>query len=403
MISLRRRRQSARQTSPIQLAPIQLAPIQIAMCLLLAGLSSQATFAQGGPPPAPTVTVASPLAKRISTWDEYSGRFEAVESVEIRARVSGFIDKIQFKDGQIVKAGDPLYIIDPRPFQIALDVAKADVERTKAQVQLGENEVERARPLLKSATVTERDFDQRVANLNVARAQQQSALASVKNAELNLEWTQVNAPISGRISDSKVDTGNLVTGGPSGSTLLASIVSLAPIHFVFDVAESDFLRYSRMNLSGERASSRDVSNPVKVKLADEADFVHEGRMDFVDNQLDARSGTMRGRAVLPNKDQLLQPGLFGRLKLFGGDIDALLLPDAAIVSDQMRKIVFLAGDGDVIVPKPITLGPLYEGLRVIKSGLSATDKVVIDGIANPMVRPGAKVTPKAGEIKTETN
>ncbi len=376
---------------------------RIALAVVALAVSFQDSRAQGGPPPAPPVTIANPLAKKITTWDEYSGRFEAVESVEIRSRVSGFIDKVQFKDGQIVKAGDPLYVIDPRPFQIAVEVSKAEVERTKANVELGENEVERARPLLKSATVTERDFDQRVANLNVARAQKQSAEANLKNAQLNLEWTQVTAPVSGRISDSKVDIGNLVTGGPSGSTLLTSIVSLAPIHFVFDVSESDFLRYARMNLSGERASSRDVSNPVKVKLGDETDFVHEGRMDFVDNQLDARSGTMRGRAVFANKDQLLQPGLFGRLQLFGGEIDALLLPDAAIVSDQMRKIVFIAGDGDVIVAKPVTLGPLYEGLRVIKSGITANDKVVVDGIANPMVRPGAKVMPKAGEVKTETN
>lgn len=360
------------------------------------------SYAQTVAPPPPPVTVASPLAKHISTWDEYSGRFEAIESVEVRARVSGFIDKIQFKDGQMVKAGDPLYIIDPRPFEIAVDVSKAEVERSKAQVELTENDVERGRPLVKSATLTGREFDQRIANLNIARAQSQSALANLKNAELNLEWTKVTAPISGRISDTKIDVGNLVTGGPSGSTLLTSIVALQPIHFVFDVAESDFLRYSRLNMSGERKSSRDVGNPVKVKLADESDYVHEGTMDFVDNQLNARSGTMRGRAVFPNKDQLLQPGLFGRIELFGGDIDAMLLPDAAVVSDQMRKIVYVLGEGDTIVAKPVVLGPLYEGLRVIKSGLTANDKVVIDGIANPMVRPGAHVTTKAGEIKFDT-
>ncbi|MEQ1577118.1 MAG: efflux RND transporter periplasmic adaptor subunit [Hyphomicrobium sp.] len=377
--------------------------VRSVISLTALALASGAGIAQSGPAPAPTVTVANPLNKRIATWDEYSGRFEAIESVEIRARVSGFIDKVQFKDGQIVKAGDPLYIIDPRPFQMASDIAKAEVARSKAQVELAENEVERARPLLKSSTVTERDFDQRVANLNVSRAQLQSAQASLKVAELNHAWTQVTAPVSGRISDSKVDVGNLVTGGPSGATLLTTIVSLAPIHFVFDVSESDYLRYARMNTSGERVSSRDTSNPVKVKLADEADFVHEGNMDFVDNQLNARSGTMRGRAVLANKDQLLQPGLFGRVKLFGGEIDALLVPDAAIVSDQMRKIVFLVGDGDTIVSKPVTLGPLYEGLRVIKSGLTVADRVVVDGIANPMVRPGAKITPKPGEIKQVTN
>ena len=194
----------------------------------------------------------------------------------------------------------------------------------------------------------------------------------------------------------------IVTGGSSATTLLTSIVSLSPIHFVFDVSESDYLRYSRLNLSGERASSRDVGNPVKVKLADETGFVHEGRMDFVDNQLNARSGTMRGRAVLTNKDQLLQPGLFGRVQLFGGDVDALLVPDSAIVSDQMRKIVFTIGEGDTIVAKPVTLGPIFEGLRVIRTGIAKTDQLVVDGIANPMVRPGAKVTPEAGEIKVET-
>lgn len=373
----------------------------IVACLMVA-LAAPQCLAQSGPPPAPPVTVASPLAKRIATWDEYSGRFEAIESVEVRARVSGFIDKIQFKDGQMVKAGDPLYIIDPRPFEIAVDVSKAEVERSKAQVELTENDVERGRPLVKTATLTGREFDQRIANLNIARAQSQSALANLKNAELNLEWTKVTAPISGRISDTKIDVGNLVTGGPTGSTLLTSIVALQPVHFVFDVAESDFLRYSRLNMSGERKSSRDVGNPVKVKLADESDFVHEGTMDFVDNQLNARSGTMRGRAVFPNKDQLLQPGLFGRVKLFGGDIDAMLLPDAAIVSDQMHKIVYVVADGDTIAAKPVVLGPLFEGLRVIKSGLAATDKVVIDGIANPMVRPGAHITPKTGEIKFDT-
>ena len=205
----------------------QYAKIFVALTAVGPGLNL--AFAQSGPPPGPMVTVANSIAKHISTWDEYSGRFEAVESVEIRARVSGFIDKIQFKDGQIVKAGDPLYVIDPRPFEIAVEVSRAEVARATAQVDLGENEVDRAKPLLKSATVTERDYDQRVANLNVARASAQSAQANLKSAELNLEWTKVTAPVSGRISDSKVDVGNLVTGGASGTTLLTSIVSLSPI------------------------------------------------------------------------------------------------------------------------------------------------------------------------------
>ena len=269
--------------------------------LLVAG---DTAGAQAPPPP---VTVATPIEKRITTWDEYSGRFEAVESVEVRPRVSGFIEKILFKDGQIVQAGDPLFEIDRRPFEIAVDSAKAEIARADAQVALAGTEVERARPLIRSGAVTERDFDQRNANLSVTRAALQAAEASMKSAELNLEWTRVVAPISGRISDRKVDVGNLVIGGTSGATLLTTIVSLDPIHFVFDVSESDFLCYSRLNLSGERASSRDVSNPVRIRLADEKEFTHEGKMDFVDNQLNARSGTMRGRALATTRTSCCRP------------------------------------------------------------------------------------------------
>ncbi len=370
--------------------------------LMLALLTPDAFFnvllAQGGPPPAPPVTVAVPVTKRISTWDEYSGRFVAVASVEVRPRVSGFINQVHFRDGQIVKAGDQLFTIDPRPFLIAVESAQADIARTKAQVDLAENEVERARPLVKSGTVTERDFDQRRANLAVTRAQQLSAEASLKSAELNLEWTEVRAPISGRISDKKIDAGNLVTGGQQGATIMTSIVSLDPIHFEFDVSETDFLRYSRLFLSGDRPSSREVSNPVRIRLADEKVWTRQGRMNFVDNQLNPRSGTLRGRAIIDNKDQLLQPGLFARLQLFGGESDALLIPDAAVVSDQTRKIAFVVGTDNVVKAAPLELGPIYEGLRVVRGGLKPDDRVVIDGIANPAVRPGAKVTAQPGTI-----
>lgn len=371
-----------------------------ALVILASLLSVEPAVAQQpGPPPPPPVTVAPPMAKRIATWDEYSGRFEAIEAVEVRPRVSGFIEKIHFKDGQIVKAGDQLFTIDPREYRIAVESAEAEIARSDAQVDLAENEVERARPLVKTGAVTERDFDQRSANLNVQRAALQAAQASLKRAQLNLEWTAVTAPVSGRISDRKVDIGNLVTGGTGGTTLLTTIVSLDPIHFVFDASEADYLRYGRLSISGGRKSSRDTQNPVRVRLADEAEFKHTGHMDFVDNQLNARSGTIRGRAIFDNKDQLFVPGVFARMQLFGGDIDALLVPDGAVVSDQMRKIVFVVGDDNVVKAAPVTLGPLDEGLRVITKGLTKDDKVVIEGIANPMVRPGAKVTPKPGEIK----
>lgn len=362
--------------------------------------ASTAALAQQGPPPEPPVTVASPLAKRISTWDEYSGRFEAVETVEVRPRVSGFIEKIHFKDGQLVKAGDVLFTIDAREYRIAVESAEAEIARSDAQVDLAENEVERARPLVQTGAVTERDFDQRSANLNVQRAALQAAQASLKRAQLNLEWTSVTAPVSGRISDRKVDVGNLVSNGAAGvSTLLTTIVSLDPIHFVFDASEADYLRYGRLSLSGGRKSSRDAENPVRVRLADESEFQHTGHMDFVDNQFNARSGTMRGRAIFENKNQLFVPGVFARMQLFGGDIDALLIPDGAVVSDQMRKIVFVVGEDNVVKGVPVTLGPMDSGLRVVSKGLGKDDKVVIEGIANPMVRPGAKVSPKPGEIK----
>lgn len=358
---------------------------------------SSASFAQGGPPAMP-VTVSEPLARRVTQWDEYSGRFEAVATVEVRARVSGFIDKIDFRDGQIVKEGDPLFTIDRRPYEIAVESAEADVARNKAQVELAELQVGRGASLIASRTITEAEQDSRKSTLAVARAQLKSAEAALRNAQLNLEWTNVTAPIAGRISDRKVDAGNLIAGGQSGATLLATIVTLDPIRFVFDISEADHLRYSRLILSGALASSRDGANPVRIRLSDETDWKRTGKVDFVDNAMTARSGTIRVRALVDNKDQLLTPGIFGRLQLFGGEYDALLVPDSAIISDQARKIVFTVGDDGVVQAKPVTLGTIVDGLRVIRSGLAPTDKVVLDGLANPMVRPGAKVVPQKGEI-----
>ena len=344
------------------------------------------------------VTISPPMAKRVTQWDEFSGRFEAVASVEVRARVSGFIDKLHFRDGQLVNVGDLLFTIDKRPFEIAVQSAEAEVARNKAQVDIAELQVERGAALVKSRNIPDAEYDQRKANLAVARAQLQTAEAAVRNAELNLDWTDVRAPLAGRISDRKVDAGNLIQGGQQGATLLASIVTLDPIRFVFDVSESDYLRYTRLFLSGAMASSRDSVNPVRIRLADEEKWSREGTMDFLDNQMNPRSGTIRGRALIENKEQLLVPGLFGRIQLFGGEYDALLVPDAAIVSDQMRKIVFVVGADNVVAAAPVTLGQLVDGLRVVREGLKPTDQVVIDGLANPMVRPGAKVVPQPGRI-----
>ena len=366
----------------------------IALCMTVPALAQQ------GPPPKLPVTVAAPLEKRITQWDEYSGRFEAVASVEVKARVAGFIDKINFKDGQIVQPGDLLFTLDKRSFEIAVESAKADIAKAEAQVEQTGADVERAEPLIKNKTITEQTYDTRRANLAVAQASKQAAEAALKSAQLNLDWTDVRASIGGRVSDKKVDVGTLISGGGSAPspTLLTTIVSLDPIHFVFDVSESDYLRYSRLKASGERPSSRDISNPVRVRLADEPDFIHAGTMNFVDNQLSTRSGTLRGRAVLDNKDGLLTPGVFGRLQLFGGDTDALLIPDTAVISDQAKKIVFTVDKEDTIVATPITLGPIVDGLRVVRSGLDKSMRVVIEGIANPAVRPGAKVAAQVGAV-----
>ena len=359
-------------------------------------LATSPVNAQQGPLP---VTVANPLAKTIKQWDEYSGRFKAVQMVDLKARVSGFVEIVHFQDGQLVKAGDLLFSLDKRPFELAVDSAQAEITRIQAQVALAKADVDRAAPLARSRTISEQVFQQRQAALSVARAQLVGAEVALKSAELNLGWADVRAPINGRISDRKVNVGNLISGGAGpNTTTLATIVSQSPIQFEFDVSERDFLRYSRLYLSGDRASSREVSNPVRIKLADEDEFTHEGQMDFVDNTLNARSGTLRGRAILPNTDQLLQPGLFGRLQLFGGDVDALLIPDSAVVSDQARKIVFVVDDTNTVQAVPVELGRLNGGLRVVKSGLKPTHQVVIKGLANPAVRPGAKVKPQAEKI-----
>jgi RND family efflux transporter MFP subunit len=341
--------------------------------------------------------VARPLEKTITEWDEYTGRFTAVETVEVRARVSGFIDSIHFNEGQVVKQGDLLFVIDPRPYTFAVEQAKADVERAKAKLQIASLDLQRATPLVRSQTVTEREFETRRSTERDAAAQVASLEAALKQAELNLEWTQVRAPIAGRISDKRVDAGNLITGGQTGATLLTVIVSIDPIHFVFDGSEADFLRYMRLSATGARPSSRDVQNPVAVRLADEPDFRHHGRMNFVDNVVNPKSGTIRGRAVFDNKDGLLTPGYFGRLRLFGGEHVALLVPDSAIASDQSRRILFTVAEDGTVGVKLVELGPIVDGLRVIRSGLAPTDRIVIEGLQR--ARPGQKVKPEDGKIE----
>jgi multidrug efflux system membrane fusion protein len=365
---------------------------------LLAGCDNQ-PVAGSGPPP-PPVTVARPLQKMITEWDEFTGRFTALETVEVRARVSGFIESVHFNEGQMVKQGDPLFVIDRRPYQLAVEQSKADRERAQAKLEIASLDVQRGAPLIRNQSLTEREFDTRKSTERDAAGQVASADAAVKQAELNLEWTEVRAPIGGRISDKRVDAGNLITGGPSGATLLTVIVSVDPIHFVFDGSEADFLHYLRLAQAGARPLSRDVQNPIAVRLADETEYKHQGRMDFVDNALNPKTGTIRARAIFDNKDGLLTPGFFGRARLFGGEHDALLVPDAAIASDQSRNIVFTVADDGTVGTKLIELGPIVDGLRVIRSGLASTDRIVIDGIQR--ARPGQKVKPEDGKIEALT-
>jgi multidrug efflux system membrane fusion protein len=348
-------------------------------------------------PMPPAVTVSRPLMQKITEWDEYTGRFVAVNTVEVRARVSGFIDSLHFKDGQIIKQGDLLFIVDPRPYRLAVEQATADRDRARAKLDIANLDVERAAPLVRSQTVTAREFDTRQSTQRDAAAAVLAADAALKQAQLNLEWTEVRAPIGGRISDRRVDAGNLINGGQNAATLLTSIVSIDPIHFVFDGSETDFLHYLRLAAAGARQSSRDAANPVAVRLADETEYKHVGRMDFVDNVINPKTGTIRGRAIFENKDGFLTPGFFGRLRLFGGEHDALLLPDSAIVSDQSNKIVFTVADDGTVGVKRIEIGPIVHGLRIIRTGLDKADRVVIEGLGR--ARPGQKVTAEDGKIE----
>lgn len=383
---------AARSRSPK--APVMRVPLSLAV-LALACLPRLAA----AQPPPPAVTVAAPLSRTIAEWDEFTGRFEAFAQVEVRPRVSGFIAQIHFRDGQLVQEGELLFTIDQRPYRIALDSAEAEVARAQAQVDLAQNDVERALPLVQSRSIPQRELDSRQAQARIALASLLSARAAQANARLNFEWTQVTAPITGRVSDRRVDVGNLVSA--EAATLLTTIVRLNPIHLVFDASETDYLKYSRLFLSGARPSGRESPHPVQVRLSDEASFQREGTLDFVDNVLNPRAGTIRARAVLQNPDGFLTPGMFGRMRLWAGEANALLVPDSAVGSDQARKIVLTVGPDDTVAAKVVTLGPIVDGLRVIRDGIAASDRVIINGQANPFVRPGAKVQPGPGTIQAQ--
>jgi RND family efflux transporter MFP subunit len=341
---------------------------------------------------APPVTVAQPTKRTVTDWDEFTGRFEAVEEVQVRARVGGFVTSVEFRDGAFVKTGDLLYVIDARPFEAVADQADGQLSDARAKAELGKRELDRALTLNQTQAVSDSIVDQRRQALQAAKAAEMQAAGALKAAHLNIEFTHVVAPIGGRVSRHLVSVGNLVQGSEGASTLLTSIVSLDPIYIYFDMDEATYLKNNRLYFEGKRPSSRENPNPVQVSLTGETKPSHDGKVDFLDNRLDVSTGTLRGRAVIPNKDFSILPGQFGRVRLIGSSpYDALLLPDTAIASDQSRKVVFVVKDDDTVEERQVTLGPLDEGLRVIRDGLKPEDRVIVDGLQRARV--GAKVSP----------
>jgi len=341
-------------------------------------------------PPLPMVTVAAPIERQINQWDDYVGRFEASRSVEVRPRVSGQIVGIHFTDGQIVRQGQLLFTIDPRPFAASLAEANASVATAQAELSLAQTDLGRAQRLLAEEAVSKSDVDRLTARVRTAQAALAAAQARVRSRALDVEFTQVRAPIGGKISDRRIDSGNLVA---SGETLLTTINALDPIYFTFDVPESLFLKTSRQRQAGDSTGQQ-----AEIRLQDEAAYNWRGRLDFTDNGINQNSGTVRARAVVSNPTYFLAPGMFGNMRLAdGGTTAALLVPDAAIRTDQARKIVLVVGKDDTVAAKPVETGPLVGGLRAIRSGITRNDRVIVQGVQFAM--PGAKVKPRVTQIK----
>jgi len=423
----------------------QRAYLLAAAVVLLAGVVGCAGQPGNSPPPEVQVVVTSPIKKQIVEWDEYVGRLDPVEFVEVRARVSGYLQSIHFEEGQVIEKGALLCVIDPRPFVAELNRAKAELEQAKARVtqstaQLAQAQaekskaeagvdyarrrIERSKVLVARNTITKDEFElqqsellQAQADVEAAKAQIESSSAAIATAnaavetaqaaigiaELDLEYTRVIAPVTGRVSRRDITEGNLISGGTLQSSLLTTIVSLDPIHCYFDADEQAFLKYARLAKEGKRQSSRDVKNPVYIALADEKNgFPHNGHMDFVDNRLDPNTGTMRGRAIFRNSDLFLTPGLFARLRLPGSArYEGILAPDSAIGNDQSEKFVFVVGEDNKIRRQVVQIGPVVHGLRVIRTGLDGSEKIVLRGLQR--VRIGMQVRPTFEAISAKNN
>ena len=363
--------------------------------LLLVACGKPPSQGPGGMPPPPQVSVAAVIEKEVNEWDEFTGRLEAVERVEIRPRISGYVEKIYFKQGAEVKKGDLLFEIDPRPLQAEMARAEADLARANTKLQLAKSDLARAEKLLRSKAISQQEYDQLVSGQQDSGAALKGAQAAALTARLNLDYTRVRSPINGRTSRAEVTVGNLVTGGGAGapSTLLTTVVSLDPIYAYFEGDEQIYLKYVELSQRGERPSSRENRNAIYMGLSNEEGHPHKGYVDFVDNALNPQTGTIRARAVFDNKERRFTPGLFARLKLVGsGTFKAVLINDKAVGTDQSKKFVLVVGPDNKATYREVKLGPIIDGLRVVKQGLKASETIVVNGLQR--VRPGDPVTPQ---------
>ena len=369
--------------------------LRLSAAVLMLVAVSACSRKEPAPTPAPQVSVANPLSKNVVDWDEYIGHFEAPQSVELRPRVTGQVTQILFRDGQDVREGQPLFIIDPAPYKAALDQARAAVDAASATRENAVTIEARSESLEAARAVSKEELEANQARLRTAAAALRGAQAAAETAELNYKWTTVRAPVSGRVSSRRVSIGDQVQ---PGTTLLTTVVSVDPIWFVFDGAESFYLKYLRQARQGQRQLSRDFANPIDIRLSDETSFSHHGKMAFVDNAVDTGSGTIQAHAVLDNHDHLLTPGMFGRARLLGsGSYSAVLVPEEAIVSSQSERGVFVLARDGTVTKRNIELGPEVLGLRAVKGGLAPTDLVILDHITQ--LKPGMKVSANRTSIK----
>jgi len=373
-----------------------------ALVLLLVGavVGCQKPAENAAAPPPPKVTVSLPLQREVTDWDQYTGHLQSPETVNVSARISGFIEEAPFKEGALVKKGDILFVIDDRPYKADLQNKEATAQKDVAQLDLARTQLDRYADLLKKRTISQQDYDTNKATYEQSEAQLAADKAAAETARLNLEWTRVTAPIAGRVSRMSVTPGNLVNGGAGQATLLTTIVSVDPMYCYVPVPERSFLRYQAYAAKVKGASVRDAKIPCYLQLENEVGFPHEGYVDFIDNSLDPGTGTIQLRGVVSNPDGALTPGLFAVLRITGsGPYQTLLVPDVAVGSEQNERFLLVVGSDDVVASRRVKLGGLFGKLRSIVEGLKPEDRVVVNGLQ--MARPGQKVSPQETPIPPE--